>query len=109
MNEPLPVTLPRTVLVVDDDERFRMRLVRPSRTRGFEARGARDGETPSKLAREETPEYAVVDLRMPGRSGLELVRELRAHRRDDAASSCSPATAASRPRSRRCGSARRTT
>ena len=29
-----------------------------------------------ELARADTPEYAVVDLRMPGRSGLEVVRDL---------------------------------
>jgi two-component system response regulator RegA len=30
------------------------------------------------LAREESPEHAIVDLKMPGGSGLELVRDLRA-------------------------------
>jgi two-component system response regulator RegA len=71
-------TSARTVLVVDDDERFRTRLLRAFHERGFEARGAGDVDEALQLAREETPEYAVADLRMPGRSGLELVRELRA-------------------------------
>jgi two-component system, response regulator RegA len=78
MNESFPGSSARTVLVVDDDERFRMRLVRAFHERGFEARGAPDFDEALRLAREETPEYAVADLRMPGRSGLELVRELRA-------------------------------
>jgi len=30
-----------------------------------------------EVAREESPDMAVVDLRMPGRSGLELVRDLK--------------------------------
>jgi len=78
MNEPASSDSARTVLVVDDDERFRGRLVRAFHERGFEARGAGDCDEALRLAREETPEYAVADLRMPGRSGLELVRELRA-------------------------------
>lgn len=68
----------RNILVVDDDAVFRERLVRAFRTRGLEARGAGDAEEALALAREESPELAVVDLRMPGLGGLELVRELRA-------------------------------
>lgn len=66
----------RSILVVDDDEAFRSRLVRAFRDRGLEARGACDVEEAIGLARQESPELAVVDLRMPGRSGLDLVREL---------------------------------
>ena len=35
-------------------------------------------ETALALAQTESPEYAVVDLRMPGISGLDVVRELKA-------------------------------
>ena len=67
-----------SVLVVDDDETFRSRLVRALQARGYEAQGAKDGETAVELAKGESPEYAVVDLRMPGISGLDVVRELKA-------------------------------
>ncbi|MDF2695958.1 MAG: Fis family DNA-binding response regulator [Labilithrix sp.] len=67
-----------TLLVVDDDEAFRRRLVRAFEARGFEVRAAADAESALVLAREESPELAVVDLRMAGRSGLEVVRELKA-------------------------------
>lgn len=67
-----------SVLVVDDDETYRTRLVRAFQSRHFEAQGARDGESALALARKESPEYAVVDLRMPGMSGLDVVRELKA-------------------------------
>lgn len=66
----------RSVLVVDDDDRFRERLVRAFLERGFDVRGARDVLEARTLAAEDSPEWAVVDLRMPGPSGLELVREL---------------------------------
>jgi two-component system response regulator RegA len=67
-----------SVLVVDDDETFRSRLVRAFQAREFEAQGAKDGESAIALAKKESPEYAVVDLRMPGISGLDVVRELKA-------------------------------
>lgn len=64
------------ILVVDDDEVFRQRLARALRERGHEVRGASSCEEALALARQESPEFAVVDLRMPGGSGLELVRDL---------------------------------
>jgi two-component system response regulator RegA len=67
----------RTLLIVDDDTAFRTRLVRAFRDRGFDARGAADYEEAIGAARVETPELALVDLRLPGKSGLELVKELR--------------------------------
>jgi two-component system response regulator RegA len=67
-----------SVMVVDDDETYRTRLVRAFSARKFEAQGAPDGESAIALAKQESPEYAVVDLRMPGISGLDVVRELKA-------------------------------
>ncbi|MFM2152967.1 MAG: hypothetical protein RL199_1402 [Pseudomonadota bacterium] len=73
-----PTETARSVLVVDDDEVFRTRLARAFRERGFEARTAGGGEEAVALAVQESPEYAVVDLRMPDLSGLEVVRRIKA-------------------------------
>jgi two-component system, response regulator RegA len=70
--------LPRSMLVVEDDDVFRGRLAQAFRDRGYEVREARDADEAIAAARQETPEFVVVDLRMPGRSGLDLVRELNA-------------------------------
>ncbi|MFI5184066.1 MAG: response regulator transcription factor [Vicinamibacteria bacterium] len=70
--------LARSVLVVEDDEVLRGRLARAFRERGYEAREAKDVADALDQARDETPEYVVVDLRMPGASGLEVVREIKA-------------------------------
>jgi two-component system response regulator RegA len=67
---------PRKFLVVDDDAIFRERLVKAIIARGMEAQGAGSGEDAIALARKIHPQAAVVDLRMPGMSGLDLVREL---------------------------------
>jgi two-component system response regulator RegA len=72
------MTEARTLLVVDDDPAFRDRLVRAMRDRGFETVGAGDHEGALAVARKESPELALVDLRLPGASGLEIVRDLKA-------------------------------
>ena len=67
----------RTLLVVDDDEAFRTRLVRALKERGIDAAAAANYEDAMAAARADTPELALVDLRLPGKSGLELVRDLK--------------------------------
>jgi two-component system, response regulator RegA len=65
-----------SILLVDDDDIFRGRLARAFTERGYETRTATDAEQALALAKEDSPELAVVDLRMPGASGLELLRDL---------------------------------
>ena len=64
-------------LIVDDDEVLRARLCRALRLRGWEAHEAGDAESALTTARETSPDLAVVDLRLPGASGLDIVRGLR--------------------------------
>ncbi len=73
-----PERAPRSMLVVDDDDVFRTRLGKAFQDRGFEVRTAPSAELAMRLARQDSPEFAVVDLRMPGASGLDVVRELHA-------------------------------
>ncbi len=64
------------VLVVDDDERLRARLTWAVSDRGYEV-GAASGPTEAlAVARELRPTHAILDLRMPDGSGLELLAEL---------------------------------
>lgn len=64
------------VLVVDDDEAFRLRLSRALSDRGWEVHGVADGVAAVNVAEEHGPELAIVDLRVPGMGGLEIVRQL---------------------------------
>lgn len=66
------------ILVVDDDRVLRERLARAFRDRGYEVDTAGDAEEALAVVASSEPTRAVVDLRMPGRSGLELVRDLHA-------------------------------
>ncbi|MFN7915087.1 MAG: response regulator [Vicinamibacterales bacterium] len=69
---------PRTLLVVDDDAAFRTRLARALEARGFSTTAASGYDDALAAARAETPECALVDLKLEGRSGLDVVRDLRA-------------------------------
>jgi two-component system response regulator RegA len=64
------------ILVVDDDATFRTRLVRALSNRGFETYEAADGDAAIAVAKTSRPTRAIVDLRMPGMSGLELIDAL---------------------------------
>jgi two-component system response regulator RegA len=72
----MPAELARSILVVDDDEVYRSRLVRAFSDRGWEVRDAADQQGALTLAEEDPPEFAVIDLRLPDGSGLDLVRVL---------------------------------
>ena len=67
----------RRILLVDDSLPFRDRLARAFEDRGFIVSTAENAEEALQVARQESPDMAVVDLRMPGASGLELVRDLK--------------------------------
>jgi CheY-like chemotaxis protein len=69
-------TLP-SILLVDDDEVLRERLAQAIRARGYEVKTAGSASEALKEVAVESPEMAVLDLKMPGMSGLELLRELR--------------------------------
>lgn len=64
---------PRSMLVVDDDAAFRLRLVKALAARGFDAGGAGSHAEALAFARRSLPQAAIVDLRMPGESGLDLI------------------------------------
>lgn len=66
----------RRLLLVDDDDTFRARLARALGERGFEVVAAASPADALAAARGAPPDFAVVDLKMPGGSGLDLVREL---------------------------------
>jgi two-component system response regulator RegA len=72
----LPATARVSVLVVDDDEIFRNRLARALEDRGLAVTVAGDHDAALDEARKESPELAIVDLKMPGGSGLDVVRDL---------------------------------
>ena len=70
------IRFPQTFLVVDDDETFRTRLVKAIQTRQLKAQGAASADEALRMISDFKAQAAILDLRMPGMSGLELVTEL---------------------------------
>lgn len=66
-----------TLLLVDDDATFCQVLCRALEKRGYAVTTAHSVEEATPLARATPPQYAVVDLKMGGVSGLTLVHALR--------------------------------
>ncbi|MBI05925.1 MAG: two-component system response regulator [Rhodospirillaceae bacterium] len=67
----------KTLLIVDDDDAFRDRLVRAMENRGYEVTALASVNKAQLLAPELRPKFAVVDLRMPDGNGLDVVKALR--------------------------------
>jgi DNA-binding response OmpR family regulator len=67
-----------SVLVVDDDPAIREALDRALRLEGFGVATRADGPTALATVEEATPDVMVLDVMMPGLSGVEVVRRLRA-------------------------------
>ena len=65
-----------TLLLVDDDAEFISVLTAAMMKRGYLVTTANSAESAYELAQQDAPEYAVVDLKMAGNSGLVLVRQL---------------------------------
>ena len=78
MSTITPTRADADLLIVDDDPTFCRVLARAMEGRGFSVRVAHDVEQGFAAATAATPRYAVIDLRMPGPSGLALVARLRA-------------------------------
>jgi len=65
------------VLVVDDEEQIRRALLLNLRARGYEVIEAATGESGVQLAASEHPDLVLLDLGLPGMSGLDVITALR--------------------------------
>lgn len=66
-----------SILVVDDDDVLRNRLEKSFVRRGFVVFVASDFDSAIEIATREKPNRAVLDLKMPGRSGIEVLQRIR--------------------------------
>ncbi|WP_435020105.1 sigma-54-dependent transcriptional regulator [Tundrisphaera sp. TA3] len=67
---------PATVLVADDDRTIRRNLIRLLESEGYRTLEAADGEQALARIRDGGPDAVLLDLKMPGRDGLEVLAEL---------------------------------
>jgi two-component system, response regulator RegA len=69
--------LVRSLLIVDDDAPFRTRLARAMEKRGYDVVAVESVSLGIAVAKDQSPAYAIVDLRLGDGSGLDVVRALR--------------------------------
>jgi DNA-binding NtrC family response regulator len=69
---------PIRVLVADDESRLRELIVRELARKGHEVEGVGDGEAALGRLRERPYDVVVLDMKMPRREGIEVLRELAA-------------------------------
>jgi len=67
----------RTVLVVEDEARIATLVADYLRAAGFNTILASDGEAALRQARSESPDLIVLDLGLPKRDGLDVIRDIR--------------------------------
>jgi len=65
------------ILVVEDDRALRNGLAMNLRLQGYEVTTAADGDAGLRMAFDAGPDLIVLDIMMPGWSGLEILEELR--------------------------------
>ncbi len=64
-----------TILLVDDEEFFRNRMNRAFIRRGYSTYTASCYDEAIQIISEHAPTMAVIDLKMPGKSGLQLLKD----------------------------------
>jgi len=65
------------VLVVDDEQTLVKTIAYNLRREGYDVLTAGDGVEALRIAREESPDFIILDLMLPGLDGLEVCRRLR--------------------------------
>jgi DNA-binding NtrC family response regulator len=63
-------------LVADDEKNLREVIARELARKGHQVEGAEDGEAALERLREAPYDVVVLDMRMPGKAGIEVLREL---------------------------------
>jgi two-component system response regulator RegA len=72
----------RSLMIIDDDDVFRNRLITAMKRKGYEAFGASSVSEAITLVNANAPKYAVIDLRLNDGNGLEVVSILSSKRPD---------------------------
>lgn len=71
------LTMPKKILLVDDEKEFVHTLSERLETRNFTSSIVYDGEQALESVKEDEPEVMVLDLKMPGIDGLEVLRRVK--------------------------------
>ncbi len=76
-NRPLPTRNAWTILVIDDEPDVRDVMAISLEDAGYKTLCAPDGESGLKLLASHEPQILITDVKMPGMSGLEVLKQAR--------------------------------
>lgn len=68
--------MPKTILLVDDEVFFTKKLAKNLSDSGYDVFTAFNGRDGIEVAREQTPRVAIIDLKLPDISGLDVIKSL---------------------------------
>ncbi len=66
-----------TILIVDDEDEFRDMTIKRLNKRGLQCEGAGNGEQALEMIRTGDFDVVLLDVRMPGLDGVEVLREIK--------------------------------
>ncbi|MBT59729.1 MAG: response regulator transcription factor [Arenicellales bacterium] len=72
-----PLDKPKRILVVDDERDIRSLVERYLKREGFRAYGAENGDAMITILKQKPIDLIILDVRLPGKDGLSLTRELK--------------------------------
>ena len=67
----------KKILIIDDDQMMLSALTTLLEGEEFAIRTATDGESGIRIFREERPDSVLLDLRLPSKNGIEVMKEIR--------------------------------
>ncbi len=67
----------KTILIVEDDDAFRISVAEAARSYGFRALEAGDGEVALEILKRHSPSAILLDVKLPGLSGMGLLESIK--------------------------------
>jgi nitrogen regulation protein NR(I) len=67
-----------TILIIDDDDQLRKSFTKLLNEEGYSVQSAASGEAGLRIVREKLPDLVILDVRLPGMSGLDTFKAIHA-------------------------------
>jgi DNA-binding response OmpR family regulator len=72
----------KKILVVDDEDNIRLLYQEELRDAGYEVSLAKNAEEALKIVEEDPPDLITLDVKLPGMSGFDFLKELKANKKN---------------------------